>query len=257
MKKILFTKLVLAVCLISFSAGFAQTVDDLILMTEDYPPNNFEENGKVTGISVDLMELMLKKLNSKRTRDDIRILPWANAYNKTLTKKNTVLFGTSRTPERENLFKWAGPFIPVKNVLIARKESGIKIRSADELKNYRIGAIRDDIGEQLLIQAGVDKKAVERVSKARILIKMLNSGRIDMWSYCENVAKWLFHKNGFQPDDYETVWVLAEVYDYYAFHKDMPDALVQQFQNALDEIKKKPEDGGKSEYEKILDNYLR
>lgn len=55
----------------------------------------------------------------------------------------------------------------------------------------------------------------------------------------------------------ETVWTLNEVYDYYAFHKETPDSLVRNFQNALDDIKKKPEDRGKSEYEKILDKYLK
>jgi len=257
MKKYIFMKLVLVFCLIPFSAVFAQTVDDLILMTEQFPPYNFEEDGKLQGFAVDTMVLMLERMNSKLTRDDIHLLPWANAYNKTLKKKNTVLFAMARSKARENLFKWVGPISFSKGVLIARKDKHIKINSIDDVKKYKIGVIRDDYGEQLLVQKEVEKSGLERVAKAIILIRMLNAGRIDMWSYGENTAKWLIKKNGFNPEDYETVYVLEERESYYAFHKDTPDSLIQKFQETLDDLKKQPVDGGKSEYEKIVDDYVK
>ncbi|RLC21121.1 MAG: amino acid ABC transporter substrate-binding protein [Deltaproteobacteria bacterium] len=243
--------------LVSFSCVSAQTVDDLILMTEQYPPYNFEEDGKLQGFFIDVMERMLEKLNSKLTRDDIRLLPWANAYNKALNKKNTALFGIVRTKEREDLFKWVGPMDSVKIVLTARKDRNVKISSVDDVKGYRIGIIRNDAAEQLLIQAGIEKNTLERVAKAAILIKMLNAGKIDMWGYNEAPVKWLLKKNDLNTEDYETVYTLKEVDAYYAFHKDTPDLLIRNFQNALDGIKKKTGDGGKSEHEKIMDKYLK
>jgi len=50
--------------------------------------------------------------------------------------------------------------------------------------------------------------------------------------------------------------VLKEAHTYYAFHIDPSDSLIRKFQNAFDELKTKPADG-RSEYEKILDKYLK
>ena len=247
---------VMVFCLIPFSAGFAQTVDDLVLWTEQYPPFNFEENEKLQGISVDLMDIMLKKVNSRLTRDDIQLVPWSKGYKAGLTRKNNVIFGTTRTAERETLFKWVGPFAPTRISLTARKDRNIKINSINDVKKYKIGVIRDDVGEQLLVAAGIPKKNLDRTAKAISIIKKLSSGKIDMWSYEETVAKWFIKNNGFNPVDYEIVHVLKEGVLSYAFHKDTPDSLIQKLQTALDEIKKKPA-GEKSKYEKILDKYLK
>ena len=242
---------VMVFCLIPFSAGFAQTVDDLVLMTEQYPPFNFEEDGKLQGISVDLLDQMLKKVGSKLTRDDIQLLPWAKGYKAGLTKKNNVIFSTTRTAERETLFKWVGPFAPTRISLTARKDKNIKINTINDVKRYRIGVIRDDVGEQLLVAAGIPKKNLDRTAKAISNIKKLSAGKIDMWSYEETVAKWFIKKNSFNPADYEVVHVLKEGVLSYAFNKDTPDSIIQKLQNALDGIKKS------GEYEKILDKYLK
>ncbi len=257
MKKYVCMAVAFVVCWLSFSAVFAQTVDDLILMTEQYPPYNFEEDGQLQGFVVDMLVLMLERMNSTLTRDDIQLLPWANAYNKILKKPNTVLFSISRTPAREKLFKWVGPVPSNKNVFIARKDAQIRIHAIDDVKQYKIGVIRDDVCEQLLVQDGIEKSALERVAKTIILIRMLDAGRIDLWAYGEYAAKWLIKQHGFTPDDYEIVYVLKETESYYAFQKDTPDALIQTFQNALDELKQQPADGGKSEYESIIEQYVK
>ena len=111
----------------------------------------------------------------------------------------------------------------------------------------------------LKIAALTNKQFKNYISKAkvRILIKMLNAGRIDLWSYGEITAKWLLKSYGFNPEDYEMVYVLSETETHYAFHLDTPDSLIQKFQQTLDELKKQPADGGKSEYEKILEKYVK
>jgi len=244
-------------CLLPFSPVSAQTVDDLILMTENFPPYNFEENGRLQGVFVDVMVLMLERLDSRLTRKEIRLLPWASAYNKALTRKNTVLFSMIRTEKREALFKWVGPLWRSRAVLIARKDRHLGIASPEELKKYRIGVIREDVSEELLAKEGVGKDALERVPKKLTLVRMLNRRRIDLWGCEENGAKWVLKKNGFRPEDYETLYVLKKTEPYYAFHKDVPGSLIRSFQNALDEIKEKNKGGGESGYEHILNRYLK
>ena len=65
-------KLILIVCgLIISTALFAQSVDDLEFITEEYAPLNFIKDGKIQGISVDVMVEMLKVTGSKKTRKNI------------------------------------------------------------------------------------------------------------------------------------------------------------------------------------------
>ena len=122
------------------------------------------------------------------------------------------------------------------------------------LSKYRLGVVRDDIGEQLLVKAGLKLEKLDRLggTNATLLqIKKLNIDRIDAWSYEQNVAMWEIKANGFNPADYEIVYKLKEGELYYAFHKDTPDDLLKKIQYELDKLKK---DGI---YQKILDKYLK
>jgi ABC-type amino acid transport substrate-binding protein len=236
------------------SPARAQTIDDLTIVTEHYPPYNFQDDGHLQGIAVDLLVGIFEKLGARRGRDSIKQWPWARGYQRLLRKPGTVLFSTTRTPEREAQFKWVGPISPTTIALIARKDRAVVIRSPEDLKRYRLGVVVDDVGEQLLLRAGFTVGELDRVSGAdvtQLSISKLNGGRIDAWSYERNVALWEIRQAGHDPADYEVVHVLSEGHVYYAFHKDTPDALIAQIQDALDEL---VHDGG---LDRIRERYLR
>ena len=236
--------------LVSASA-VATSVDDIVFITEQYPPYNFEQDNKLQGTAVDTLTLMLQRVGSRQTREDIQLLPWARGYKRALSEPNTCLFTTTRTEEREELFKWVGPLRAAKDVLIARKDRNIKIDSLEDIKKYKIGTIRDDIAELYLINAGISVDNMESVAETILNIKKLNRGRIDLWAYGEDGAMWELKANGFNPVEYESVRVIGSKDIYFAFNKDTPDAVIQTLQAALDSLKN---DG---EYQKILDRYLR
>ena len=175
-------KLILIVCGLFFSTTlFAQSIDDLVFITEDYAPLNFSKDGKVQGISVDVLVEILKVAGSKKTRKDISLQPWARGYKQALNKKNTALFAMSRTEAREELFQWVGPIIPSSIVLVAKKSRGIKIDSVKEITQYsEIGVVRDDIGEQMLLELGVPKKNLYQTNSGINTAKMLQKDRVDM-----------------------------------------------------------------------------
>lgn len=246
----------IVVCLCISSAN-AQSVDNLILMTESFPPFNFEADGRLQGISIDLIEKMLENINSKLRRKHIKLLPWARAYRNILENKNTVLFLMDRNKARENLFKWVGPVMPAIFALIAKKDRGIKIKSIAEINKYKIGVVSKDLGEQLLLELGIDKKNIDPAPSGEINLLKLNRGRIDMWNYEINVAKWIINKSGFNTNDYEVVYVMKKGDSYYAFHKDTDDSVINKFQQALDKLKKKPDEEHYSEFDKIINRYLQ
>ncbi|MBF0224542.1 MAG: transporter substrate-binding domain-containing protein [Desulfobacterales bacterium] len=114
------------------------------------------------GIAVDLLVLMLERVGSKQGRQDIKMYPWARAYNYAQDIKNTILFSTTRTEEREKIFKWVGPIFTNNMCLIARKDSHIKANTFEEMKNYRIGTVIDDVSEQLLVKEGFSIDILKR-----------------------------------------------------------------------------------------------
>lgn len=90
-----------------------------------------------------------------------------------MLKQDGVLFSTTRTTHRENLFNWVGPIADIKVVVLARKSSQIKVNDPIELGNYPIGVIRDDIGEQQLLQLGVPRESMVEGSTVSSLAEQL------------------------------------------------------------------------------------
>ena len=243
------------ILILGFSASiFAQSDKNIKFMTENYPPFNFKENGKLQGISVDLITTIMKKIEPNFTQERIKLLPWARGYKIVQEDKNTCLFSTARTGAREKMFKWVGPIAPITNVLIAKESRHIKIKSINDLKKYRIGTIIDDVGEQLLNERGIPNSKLDRVGSTdaiNISIKKLEGKRIDLFSYDLNVLKWQIKQSGLNPNDYETVYVLKKGNLSFAFNKNTPDKTIHKLQKILDGLKK---DGT---YQKILDKYLK
>ena len=228
----------------------AQSIDDLVFYTEDYPPYNFNEDGKIKGISIDLLVEIFKLTGSQLGRNNITLIPWARSYQYVIKKKNTVLFSMTRTTERENLFHWVGPIAPSNMVLIAKRSRKINIDSVDDIKKYKLGAIRDDIGEHLLRKIIGPEQKIFLTNHGVNSAKQLNSGRIHLWSYEENVAFWFIKKAGFNPNDFEIAYVIEKGSEWYALNKDTNPFIVKEMQKALDQV-------GETNRNKIIDKYLR
>ena len=244
------------ISLIAFSllvisgASRADDLSNLTFVTEEYPPYNFRTNGQLQGIATDLLSAAAKKTNSPVQINKIKVLPWPRAYKMAETGPKVVLFSTTRTEQREKSFQWVGPISPTRVVLLAKKSSNITINSESEIKNYTVGAILDDIGEQLVKAAGVPDKNIKRIGKAESLVKMLNTKRIQLWAYEENVARWFIKQAGLNNADFQTVYVLKESDLYYTFSKDIGSATVKKLQEGIDAVK------ATDEYDAIKAKYL-
>lgn len=234
----------------------AKDLNSIELLTEAYPPYNFRSGGVLKGISVDLLVAASHKIKSPIKRENIKLQPWARAYRSALTGPNIALFATTRSEEREEKFKWVGPIAKTRIVILAKKSSGIKIASPENINNYKIGVIRDDIGEQLVRKLGVSDNKIEMGAKADSLAKKLDGGRIQLWAYEENVARWFIKQNKLDNDDFEIVYVLKEAELFYAFSKDVSDTLIESLQKGVDQVKMEPGKIGKTLYDDILSDYL-
>jgi ABC-type amino acid transport substrate-binding protein len=217
------------------SQVMADDLADISIYTEDYPPYNYRgKNGQLQGIAVKLLIDTYQHANIDFDKDRIKLRPWDKAYQTLIDNPNTLLFSMTRTPEREELFKWVGPISDTKIVLLAKKSSGIKIKKKNDISKYVIGGIRNDIGLSLAAELVVNKGQIRDFSSATAIAKMLNLGRIDLWAYEENVALDFLQNLNLNTSDFETVYTLSKSQLYYAFNINTEQTTVDALQKKLD-----------------------
>jgi len=234
----------------------AVSAKDLTYITEQFPPYNYQVDGKLQGISVDLLEMVWVRMGDDLNRSAIKVLPWTEGYQRTLNENNTVLFTAGRFPEREQLFKWAGPIGSGRYVLLTKIEENISITAHEDLERYRIGAVKDDLAVQMLLDNGVKREDIIIEITSDPIIEMLKNGSIDAWAYNDITGIWQLQESGENASDYEVDYVFGSTDGYLAFNKEAPDSLVQSFQEAIDYIKMNKDNNGVSNYERILSKYV-
>ena len=216
----------------------ANNLEDIVILTEGYPPYNYlAENGELQGIAVDLLVAAYKNANVGFDKNKIKLQPWPRAYRSVLRSANTMLFSMTRTRSREKLFKWAGPISKTRIVLLAKKTKRVRVATAEEMTQYIIGGIRNDIGLLLVRELVGDSGQLLTSPYASSLANMLNLGRIDLWAYEENVASHFLRREGLDPADFEVVYTLSEAELYYAFSLNTEQQIVDGLQSVLDQFR--------------------
>jgi polar amino acid transport system substrate-binding protein len=206
----------------------------LKIYTENSPPANYLASGRLQGLSVEIVREILRR---HKIPDTIEMVPWARGYMLASSQPNVALFSTTRLEQREKLFKWVGPIYSQTWGFYSRKGSGIKIKSLEGAKRVaRIGTYHKDAKEQYLLAQGFRNL----VSANRNLsnIRHLMDGSIDLWISSDFNMPFLARQAGIEPDRLELVFAFKKVQNYIAFSVQTPDALVHQWQQTLDAIKR-------------------
>ena len=206
------------------------------IVTEEFPPYNFKKNGNITGVSTEVVRAALQKAN---ITFKINMYPWKRAYNMALKKENILIYTISRTPAREDLFKWVGEIAPTGSCLFALTTSDIQINTLDDAKKYTIGTVREDVRDQFFKGKGF-KNIRSGNSYEQNFTKLLKK-RIDLWAMAELVAYHIVKKLGNSSNIIKKVYYLEEVSKskyYMAFSKNTPDDIVNKVRNALEQLKK-------------------
>ncbi len=224
-------------------------------LTEESRPYNFVANGTVQGISIDLLNATLSRLDVPANATSVRVVPWTEGYADALSRNDTVLFTTTRTPERENLFQWAGPIGRYDYVLFADRTRNTSIANDADLARYRIGAVTNDAGVQYLADHGVSKDRLVFDANATTGVQRLASGDIDLFAYDKISGRFILNSTVTNPERFQPVYTVGGNDCYFAFSRNVSPALVRSFQHGLDAVKSQKDAGGVSDYERILDRY--
>lgn len=159
------------------SAG-AQT---LVLAAAESVPTAYFDNGKQTGLLVDVIEEVFKRAGY---RVEIRIMPWARCILEVKDGRIDGIFSIYLTPERQEFLKYADEVLITQvQAFFVRKDSAITFDGdLDKLSELRIGIINQtSYGPRLdsALEKGLFKK-VDVAHSASSNVQKLMHERVDL-----------------------------------------------------------------------------
>lgn len=230
---------------LSTLSALAQHVN---FVTEDLPPFQIlKKDGNHTGAAIEIVSAVIQEAGFNA---NIKIYPWARAYNLGQNQKNTFIFSLIRSEEREQLFQWIGELYTIKPFLAKLANSDkVNIETLNDAKQFKTGVIRHAIAEDYLVKKGfVINQHIYNSSSYNLLWQNLFNGRTDLvftnnalWQ--PQLAQASLDENAvtlaFPIPDFSTVMYLA------ASKNTAPD-LIQKAKIALDNVK------SSGQYDKIM-----
>lgn len=169
--------------------GPAGAKDTITIFTEEFPPFQYSENGKIVGASAEIVEAIMTMAN---VPFKVKSYPWARSYALVQEQPNTMIYSISRRPAREKLFKWAGIIVPSRySVFALKSRPEVKIGELEDMKKYRIGTTIEDARESYLVGKGFELDKFDRISGKNANTQnymKLKHKRIDLWPMPDAVA---------------------------------------------------------------------
>ncbi|MFF7708957.1 transporter substrate-binding domain-containing protein [Pseudomonas sp. NPDC007930] len=167
------------------------------VVTEELPPYNMTENGQVTGMCTELVRAVLKEAGLD---GQVQVMPWARAYDMALHVDNVLIYSMSRTPDREKLFQWVGPLLPVRWYLYTLASHPLNLTTLEDAQALQVATVNQDSGEQFLQSHGFEiGRNLQSSSRYALDYEKLKSGHVDLWISDELNAYYIVRQAGDEP----------------------------------------------------------
>jgi len=228
---------------------------NLTALTETLPPLNYELDGKVTGFSSELLDLMAQEAG---LTIDKQLLPWVRAYRNVQANKDTLIYSLVRNPERESLFQWVGPISQRRIFLYKHKDrADISLKSIDDARAYLIGTNNESAATLSLIKQGfqisADRKTpgLEIASDDESNMRKFIAKRFDLLVSVDWAAAYNAKNAGLSPNDIQPALLFDDSFEYwYGISQSTDPEVAKKLNAALQKIKN---DG---RYLKLKQKYL-
>jgi len=241
MKKIAVIAIMLVFCTVSIGFPCELTVR---VTEKSYPPFFVdEENGKWSGLSIELVEALLQEAGCKAT---YKPLPFKRALMYLKQGKTDMMLNLTITAERKAFIHFIGPQLDETVILVIRKDSDFSLTSLDDIKKLSkpVGVERGKVYGT----AFEEKRATDEAFKNNIDIvnnlaaneKKLEKNRLSGFlGYGYNVfyrfkTEPLYQNFAVHPLKIHQDWV------HFGFSKkSVPAEMLQRLQEAYDRVKQK------------------
>ncbi|WP_419659981.1 extracellular solute-binding protein, family 3 [Desulfosarcina variabilis str. Montpellier] len=232
--------------IICFNAreGCCKVPQDLLLVTNEFPPYTIIRSGEFSGIAIDIVKQLSNLTGSS---DQIVTLPWKRAlYN--AKNKNVFLFPYTRQPYREKQFKWVGPIMIDKFVFGVNSNEKRNFNSIEDFRDLSIGAVYSTPTAYRLKELGFKRLQLVNLEKQNAF-KLVYANRIDAWYVPELILNHTLQSEGIKSDKVKIAFKDIDVEMYIAGSLSVPDEIVTSWRKGLDDMKKN------RQYHQILKKY--
>ena len=241
--------------LLTLSLAAPVQAEKFVAMTAPYPPYSVSRGLKVDGVSVATLNAIMTMCGQTLNDNEIKLMPWAYAYECAARMPQRIILNAQRTPRTEQLYKWVGPIITSRVVLIGKKKDKLFILSKDDLKKYRIATVRWSRPEKSLLAGGMNRTTLFRSPAHVQALRKLDKGEVDLFASTELSAPYLMEGLGMNRHDYTICYTFDEQPLYFAFSKDTDDALIKKLNKALKDYKATGK-GGLSSFDRMLTRWM-
>lgn len=211
---------------------------ELSILTENYPPFNYEQDGAIKGISTVIVNAILEDLGQQA---EIEALSWNRAYELISNNPGYVLFSMARNEDREDKFRWVGPLFEAPGYYYKRRGSDVDVTTLDRIKENASVGVRENSNTHISLVADGFKHIIA-LESPESYYRGLYYGRIDLiisspWNLPFRAGKYNLPAEAF-----ERTGLKAGVGSLYiAFSKETPDTVISSWQQSLERLRKSGE----------------
>ncbi len=196
----------------------------LTINTEEYPPFNHGLGGDIQGYATERLQQALEQTGIEAR---FYLLPWARAYTEARLRRDHCVYSTTRTPQREALFRWAGPLAANEWAAFALEGHAGELIRLEDLAGLRVGSFREDAVGDYVKSQGID---VIRAPSERVNIARLEAGFLDVIVSGRTPGEFIAQDEGI-PLVY--LFSFAHVPLYLACNPSVPRQVMDKIQHAI------------------------
>ena len=230
----------IAIGVTCLTSGPGLAADTLKVVTEEWAPFNYLEQGKLAGLSIELLEAAARRAHFQT---QIEVLPWERAYRKALNEPDVLIFTMARKAEREHLFEWVAPIYSRTIYLYkARHRADVRLDTLQDARRYKVVAAgENDASAVDLRNAGLERgNNLLYVYGADVQrLRMLMAGRVDLMPMHELQVPLLAREIGMAPGEFVRLLPLNVGEDdyYFAFSKGTSPERVERLRKAFKSLR--------------------
>jgi polar amino acid transport system substrate-binding protein len=208
----------------------------LTVLTEENPPLNFSEGGRITGAATAVVAEMGKRAGVPLA---ISMSGWDEAYRRAQSGRDTCVYSTARLPPRERLFQWVGPIATNRWAVYGRPDFAGTVSKLDDLKKYRLGGVKTDAKVSYLKEMSVVnilEWGSEREIAPKLGLPKSSADYIDLWISSVGAAPRI--AKAANVPDVKLVYVFREHPVYLACSPQVPKDTIAKLTQAIEAMTK-------------------
>lgn len=204
------------------------------IVTVIEPPASYlNSHGELSGYATELVQALQKLARDHST---IQIMPESRALLLASRQPNQLLFGFSRTQDREQKYHWIMPLLRKKWVIYVHKDSPLQFSTLDQLRDLEsIGVVRGDVREEWLTAQGFTN--LHSSSSHAQNLARLRSGRLTAIAYEPQGMQYLLKETGHPPDEFKPVLDFYSSEVWLLMSLKSKGSEVQRWQTAAEQLK--------------------